>query len=145
MRRRRHKCKPYRPIDPAKFKATRQLARLSIESVAALLHVTPRTVSNWEHGRVAIPYAAFKLLRVLLAVELPHEAWQGWTIQGDTLWSPERRPYSAAYLGYNWLTFTMARNWAEYVRMARVAAAMARERHPAATGPSLRLVQTRTG
>jgi transcriptional regulator with XRE-family HTH domain len=139
--RRRYKCKPYRPIDRAKFRETRLLSRLTIEQVAELLHVTARTVSNWERGQVAIPYAAFKLLRVLLAFELPHAAWKGWTIRGDTLWSPEGRGYAAPYLGYHWLTFAMARSWAEQKQQERGARAAARQRDAARPGPVLRLVK----
>lgn len=111
MSRPRYKPKPFKPIAHDKFKLTRYLAKLSREEVACLLHVTPRTVALWETGKSRIPYAAFKLLRVLVALELPGEAWKGWTIQGDTLWSPEGRPYSAGYLGYQWLTFAMAESW----------------------------------
>jgi transcriptional regulator with XRE-family HTH domain len=141
VKRRRYKCKPYQPVDRAKFKQARLLSRLTIEAVAALLHVTPRTVSNWERGQVAIPYAAYKLLRVLLAFELPGEAWKGWTIRGDTLWSPEGRGYGAAYLGYQWLTFAMAKNWSEHKQAERDAMAEARQRSAGRLVPVLRLVK----
>jgi hypothetical protein len=57
--------------------------------VAKLLHVTPRTLHNWNSGRYDIPYAAFKLLRVLLRYELPHDDWKGWHFSGGKLWTPE--------------------------------------------------------
>lgn len=44
---------------------------------AALLGVTPRTVSAWESGRVRVPYAPYRLLRVLLGAELPGLGWEG--------------------------------------------------------------------
>jgi DNA-binding transcriptional regulator YiaG len=120
--RRRYKRKPYRPVDHAKFKETRYLARLTVQEVAWLLHVTARTVANWESGKVAIPYAAFKLLRLHLGYELPGDAWKGWSLRGDTLWSPEGRPYTAAYLSYHWLTFAMARSWHQHAEKQRVSA-----------------------
>jgi DNA-binding transcriptional regulator YiaG len=53
--------------------------------VANLLHVTPRTLHNWNSGRYDIPYAAFKLLRVLMRYELPHDDWAGWHFSGGKL------------------------------------------------------------
>jgi hypothetical protein len=55
---------------------------------AKLLHVTPCTVFNWETGRVAVPYAQFKLLRLLTRSELADVAWAGWCFNRGTLWSP---------------------------------------------------------
>jgi len=37
---------------------------------AKFLHVTPRTVFNWETGRLPVPFAPFKLLRLLTRCEL---------------------------------------------------------------------------
>lgn len=108
MTRRRYKRKPYQPISHAKFRETRLLARLTQEEVACLLHVTGRTVALWEAGKTGIPYAAFRLLKIHVGFELPGKAWKGWSIRGDTLWSPEQRPYRAGYLAYQWLTFAMA-------------------------------------
>lgn len=114
-RRKRYKRKPWKPIDPDKFRETRLLARLTQQQAASLLHVTERTVRHWESGEAAIPYAAYKLLRILTGYDLPGPAWAGWSIRGDTLWSPSGRGFTAAHLGYMWLTFAMARNWQEQV------------------------------
>lgn len=114
-KRKRYKRKPWKPIDPDKFHETRLLARLTQQQTASLLHVTERTIRLWENGQAAIPYAAYKLLRVITGYELPGPAWVGWSIRGDTLWSPENRGFTAAHLGYMWLTFAMARNWQEQV------------------------------
>lgn len=111
--RRRYKRKPYQPISPDKFYETRRLANLSKQEVACLLHVTARTVALWEAGSSRIPYAAYKLLRILTGYELPGEAWKGWFIRGDTLWDPTNRPYQVGYLSYHSLTFSMARHWLE--------------------------------
>ncbi len=111
MTRRRYKPKPFQPISHAQFRQTRLLARLTQVEVACLLHVTSRTVALWEAGKTGIPYAAFRLLKIHVGFELPGEAWKGWSIRGDTLWSLEQRPYRAGYLGYQWLTFAMADSW----------------------------------
>lgn len=109
--RRRYKRKPFRPISHETFRQTRQLARLTQEDVACLLHVTPRTVFYWESGQVSIPYAAFRLLRIHTGYELPGLAWKGWSLHGDTLWSPEGRGFKAGHLAYLALTVAMAESW----------------------------------
>ncbi|MEZ0245955.1 MAG: VC1465 family Xer recombination activation factor [Methylophilaceae bacterium] len=129
MRRKKTTYKPisYQPVDHEKFYETRRMACLTREEAACLLHVTERTVRLWESGKSSIPYAAYKLLRLLTGGELPGKAWEGWTIRGDSLWSPTGRRFDAASLSYLELTFSMARNWKEdYDRKAaqRVRAAL---------------------
>lgn len=115
--RRRYKRKPYRPIDRERFREMRLIQGLSIEGAAKLLGVTPRTVMHWESGASRIPYAPFKLLRILGWHELPSAPWEGWRVIGDTLYSPANRgfkPWELLYLS-NYLT--MARYWqADYAR-----------------------------
>lgn len=65
-----------------------------MDDVAKILHVTPRTLHNWNSGRYDIPYAAFKLLRVLMRYELPDAQWQGWHFQGGRLYSPEGHSFA---------------------------------------------------
>lgn len=114
-RRKRYKRKPWKPIDHAKFYETRLLAKLTQQEVACLLHVTDRTIRLWESGKTAIPYAAYRLLRIHTGYELPGEAWHGWSFHGGMLWSPERRGFSSSHLSYMWLTFAMARRWQESI------------------------------
>ena len=91
--------------------------RLSVYEVAKLLQVTSRTVANWESGASRIPYSAFKLLRYLANGALLPDAWKGWEIKGDTLWSPVGRPFRQHELTYLSHYFTMARYWqADYER-----------------------------
>lgn len=91
--------------------------RLSIEQAAKLLQVTSRTIAHWESGVTRIPYSAFKLLRCLANGELLPDVWKGWTIKGDTLWSPVGRPFRQHELTYLSHYFTMARYWqADYER-----------------------------
>ena len=62
---------------------------LSRADCAKFLHVTERTLHNWESGRHDIPFAAYKLLRLVTGQELPGKAWDGWSISGGKLWTPE--------------------------------------------------------
>lgn len=62
---------------------------LDLEGCAKLLHVTERTLHNWESGKHDIPYSAYRLLRLLNRMELPGKSWAGWCFHGDKLWSPE--------------------------------------------------------
>ena len=55
----------------SRFKVLCADAGLSIDEAAKILHVTPRTVRYWFSGKVSVPYAAYKLVRVLRWFELP--------------------------------------------------------------------------
>lgn len=85
--------------------------KLTIEDVAKLLQVTSRTVAHWECGSTRIPYAAFKLLRMKANGEFLNQAWEGWTIRGDTLFSPTGRAFKPYELTFIENYFTMARYW----------------------------------
>lgn len=78
-----------------------------------MLAVTVKTLSNWETGRSRIPYAAFKLLKVLTGYELPGDAWERWSLRGDTLFSPDGRSFKAWELMQLVHVFSMARLWRE--------------------------------
>ena len=90
-----------------RFKTTYASLGMSIDDVANLLHVTPRTLHNWNSGRYDIPYAAFKLLRVLMRYELPHDDWAGWHFSGGKLWTPEG--YSIAPHESSWWSLLVRR------------------------------------
>jgi len=53
------------------------------------LHVTPRTIRYWISGKVLVPYAAYKLVRIMRLFELPCSGWHGWHMHSGRLWSPE--------------------------------------------------------
>lgn len=106
-----YRRKPFKPIDHDQLRETRILAGLSKKEAAAMLHVTVRTLQNWETGNIRVPYSAFRLLRIFTGYELPGSAWKGWKLFGDALWSPEGKKFTAADLGYLSLTFSMARQW----------------------------------
>lgn len=80
------------------------------------MRVSTRTLHNWEAGRVRIPYAAYKLIRILRGYELPGHAWKGYRLIGDTLWSPENLPFHAADARWWSLTVQMAH---EYRRQSK--------------------------
>lgn len=72
-----------------RFKTMYRQMGLNRLQAAQLLHVSERTLHNWETARHEIPYSAYKLLRLLSYSELPGKAWEGWHIAVGQLWSPE--------------------------------------------------------
>ena len=72
-----------------RFHAMYRNLGLSQPDVAKLLHVSGRTLHNWETGHHEIPYSAYKLLRLLTHQELPGKAWAGWHMHSGKLWTPE--------------------------------------------------------
>ena len=67
---------------------------LDLPGCAKLLQVTERTLRNWESGKHDIPFAAYKLLRLLNRMDLPGESWAGWCFHSGKLWSPEGHGFS---------------------------------------------------
>lgn len=63
----------------------------SVEDAGKYFQVTDRTWHNWENGSHRIPYAVYKLARILARLELPGEAWAGWRLEGNLLITPEGR------------------------------------------------------
>lgn len=104
----------FAPIDHESFKQVRLAARLSIESAAAFLQVTSRTLRYWESGRVRIPYAAFRLLRIHASGAVQAVGWDGWHFGRDgTLWSPEGHAFCGREMAYWWLLVAQARAFRE--------------------------------
>lgn len=66
---------------------------MDLHACAQFLHVSDRTLHNWDSGKHDIPYATYKLLRLLNRMELPGQAWQGWCFYGNKLISPEGRSF----------------------------------------------------
>ncbi|MCW5604006.1 MAG: helix-turn-helix domain-containing protein [Burkholderiales bacterium] len=89
-------------------------AAMTRDQAAQVLGVAPRTVRNWEAGRSRVPYSAFKLLRILGGYALPGQAWRGFYLRGDTIWSPEGRSFQATDLAWWGLTVAMARTFREW-------------------------------
>ena len=61
---------------------------------AKLLHVSLRTLQNWLSGRHQVPYAVYKLLRLMRYMELPGQAWHGLHFSRGQLITPEGRTIS---------------------------------------------------
>lgn len=101
----------YYPPSAEDFKKVRLMSCLTQENASEMLHVTLKTIQNWEKGRVTIPYSAFKLLKVLSRYELPQEGWQDWHITNGKLWSPAGRSFLPSELSYISNYFSMARFW----------------------------------
>lgn len=78
-------------------------------AAAKTLQVSERTLHNWVSGTTAVPYAAYKLLRVLCFHEIPFKTWHGWHFAGGKLWSPEG--YGFTGLDGSW--------WSLLVRQAK--------------------------
>ena len=100
-----------------RFKRLCSDAGLSIDATAKMLHVTPRTIRYWFAGKVAVPYAAYKLVRVLRWFELPGKQWAGWHMHSGKLWTPEGHGFTPH--DQNW--------WSLLVRQARSATTLYRE------------------
>ena len=111
----------------SRFKDTRLLCCLSVREAGKVFRVSERTIRNWEAGRVGIPYAAFKLLRILRGYELPGQAWKGFRLKGDTLWSPEGKGFKASDHTWWSLTVGMAHEFRRMMRAKRAASVAALE------------------
>ena len=86
----KHKNDPQtRAMLSSRFRAMYRNLGLSRLDIAQLLHVTERTLHNWDTGHHEIPYSAYRLLRLLTRQELPGKAWAGWHLTAGVLWSPE--------------------------------------------------------
>ena len=80
------------------------------------MHVSLRTLHNWETGKVRIPYAAFKLIRLFNSYEIFHPIWKDWRIVGSRLVTPEGHSLEAS--NFHWLSL-MARRSDAFGRIAR--------------------------
>ncbi len=74
-----------------RLRTTRCSLGWSIPDAAKYFQVNARTWHNWEIGAHRIPFAVYKLCRVLSGFELPHADWSGWFFQGGVLVTPEGR------------------------------------------------------
>jgi hypothetical protein len=103
-----------------------------VREAGKLFRVSERTVRNWEAARVLVPYAAFKLMRILRCYELPGAAWKGYRLVGDTLWSPEGLAFRPEEQRWWWLTVQMARQFRTMMAAQREPVPV---REPAASPP----------
>lgn len=103
-----------------RFRAMLAELGLPHPDAAQLLHVSLRTLQNWLSGRHEVPYAAYKLLRLMRYIELPGEAWAGWHFSRGHLVTPEGRTISGRDGAW----------WSLLVRQAHSFGEMYRERVP---------------
>lgn len=108
-----------RALIGARFKVLCADAGLSIDQTAKALHVTPRTVRYWISGRVAVPYAAYRLVRILGGYELPDPAWAGWVFHSGKLWSPEGHGFVPSDSNWWGRLVSQARLWREQYERGR--------------------------
>lgn len=115
------KYKPSRG-QPSKARQTREILSaclkimladlgLTAETAAQMLHVTPRTVRYWISGKVLVPYAAYRLLRILTGAELPANGWDGWHMHSGKLWTPEGHGFIPSDSSWWGLMVRQARTW----------------------------------
>ena len=55
-----------------RFRIARQDCWLTLPQAAKVLQVTERTLHNWEAGTCRVPYAAYKLMRLMAGGNLKH-------------------------------------------------------------------------
>lgn len=109
----------HRWIEPQDFADLRRQAGMTRIEAAKALDVTGRTIQNWETGGARIPWMAHRMLRILRGYALPGKAWEGWTIDGDTLYAPNGRRFIANEMQHIEQVFGMARLWRQmYSRIA---------------------------
>ena len=96
-------------IDPQDFADLRRASGLTRTEAAEALDVTPRTIQNWETGGARIPWMAYRMLRILRGFALPGLQWEGWTLRGGVLFSPNGRSFDAVWLHNAELVFAQAK------------------------------------
>lgn len=85
-------------IDPHDFADLRKQSGLTRAEAAEELNVTPRTIQNWETSGARVPWMAYRMLRILRGFALPCQQWEGWTLRGHKLFSPNGRSFDAVWL-----------------------------------------------
>lgn len=110
-------------VDREQFHVARRRAGLDVVAAADMLAVTERTIRNWESGTSAIPYAAFRVVRLAAGYQLMGDEWEGWTVWRGRLWTPENRSFMPHELRYIANHLWMAREWLRERQAASAAAA----------------------
>jgi len=108
-----------RTMQASRFRVMCADAGLTLDAVAQALRVTPRTVRYWFSGKTAVPYSAYRLVRILGRYELPDPAWKGWLMHSGRLWSPEGHGFIPADSNWWALLCSRARLWTEQFERGR--------------------------
>jgi hypothetical protein len=110
---------------------------MGVIACADLLRVSERTIRGWESGETRIPYAAYKLLRVLKGGRyLAHPAWQDYLVRGDVLFTPEGHRIQAGQMAWWSLLVRQARAFGERLQPRSARAESAPADRPEATAES---------
>lgn len=111
------------PVCAWRFREARLTAGMGVGACADLLRVSERTIRNWEAGAVRIPYASYKLLRVLRGGRyLADPIWRDYRVVRETLITPEGHRFHAGDLAWWSLLIRRARAFSDLCRHARQSA-----------------------
>ena len=76
---------------------------MGVPACAEMLQVSERTIRGWESGATRIPYAAYKLMRLLRGGKVLGSEWKGFHVWRGVLCTPEGHRFVASDL--SWLAF----------------------------------------
>ncbi len=105
---------------------------MGVPACADLLRVSERTIRGWESGSTRIPYAAYKLVRLLKGGKILGPQWRDFFIRGDLLVTPEGHTFHFGELAWHSLLIRQARMFRELVRIQKQAASG----HPSRPAPA---------
>ena len=120
------------PVSGCRFREARLSGGMGVPACADLLRVSERTIRGWESGATRIPYAAFKLLRLLRGGKVLGSQWRDFYIRGDLLVTPEGHTFHFGELAWHSLLIRQARMFRELVRIQKQAASG----HPSRPAPA---------
>lgn len=97
-------------ISPEGFRELRKSVPLSRKACAEYLGCSVSTVRSWDRGRNRVPWSAVRLLRLLRLGDLGalNASWDGWSLHGDRLVSPEGLSFQASDMAWWSLTCRQA-------------------------------------
>jgi hypothetical protein len=97
-------------ISPEGFRELRRSVPLSRKACAEYLGCSVSTVRAWDRGRNRVPWSAVRLLRLLRLGDLGalSASWDGWSLHGDRLVSPEGLSFLASDMAWWSLTCRQA-------------------------------------
>lgn len=94
-------------VTPEQFATERKKSGFSREQAAEFLGVSLRTIGHWETGKARPAWAAFRLLRVFRHGDLIDPRWEGYSIIGGRLVTPENHAFEPHDL--TWLSLLVRR------------------------------------
>lgn len=118
----RHPNRPVRqkfPIPAWRFREARMGFGLGVIECADLLRVSERTVRGWESGGTRIPYAAYKLMRLLKSGKVLGPEWRDFFVYRNVLITPEGHQFEAGDLAWWSLLVRRAKAFGELLRAGR--------------------------